>query len=134
MIGRFISWLLLLPAVLLPAAVPAASSTPAVGSSPQPPPPPAVSGEALQVRTVSTSSDVTVFTQTGQSSSTVVLNAPFGVRSEIVSDASGTHATTTPLSESDVKAMQDQEAQIRQRMDQEFADQERLFRDFWSGF
>jgi hypothetical protein len=92
-------------------------------------------GQEWRVQTVQngTTTQVVVTNGTNASSTTLTLNAPYGVKSEIVSENGKTYATTTPITEADVKQMEAEQAQFEAQMNKIWEDQQKLFEDMWSG-
>lgn len=82
-------------------------------------------------------SAATVPTSTATSSS-VVINSPYGYRSEVVTVYDNgqvkTYATTTPVTQKDAEQMQRQATQQMRAMDDYFRQQEQLFQHFWANF
>ncbi len=90
------------------------------------------SAQSVSIQTFATSSPyVTVVTDVNGSSSTQVINAPYGLQSSVVSESNGSttiaEATTTPLTSAYLTQMQ-------QQMNQVFADQQKLFQSMLNGF
>jgi hypothetical protein len=50
-----------------------------------------------------------------------------------VSENGKTYATTTPITEADVKQMEAEQAQFEAQMNKIWEDQQKLFEDMWSG-
>lgn len=70
--------------------------------------------------------------------STAVLESPYGFRNEVVTVYDGKqakiYATTTPITEADVKEMRDNVIRHQKMMDEYFRKQDELFRSFWYSF
>lgn len=71
-------------------------------------------------------------------SSTAIVESPYGFRSEVVTvyenGKAKTYSTTTPITEKDIEQMRKQtEARIK-AMDEYFREQEKFFRSFWYAF
>ncbi|MDE2172530.1 MAG: hypothetical protein KGJ33_01130 [Patescibacteria group bacterium] len=94
----------------------------------------------VEERTVPSASSTEVIVSTGNNATTttLTLNAPYGVKSQIVSENGQTYATTTPLTQSDVEQMQKQaeqeQADVQKQMDQMMQDQRKLFDDMQANF
>ncbi len=82
----------------------------------------------LNIETIATtSSDVIVRTGTDASTTTFVLHAPYGVKSEIESINGKTYSTTTPITKEDIKQMEKQQERFQKQMDKMLQDQQKLF-------
>ena len=70
--------------------------------------------------------------------STAVIESPYGYRNEIVTVYDGkqarTYSTTTPITETDVKEMRENVIRHQKAMDEYFRKQDELFRSFWYSF
>ena len=70
--------------------------------------------------------------------STSVIESPYGFRNEVVTIYDGkqakTYSTTTPITEADVKEMRDNVIRHQKAMDEYFRKQDELFRSFWYTF
>ncbi|HVV15383.1 MAG TPA: hypothetical protein VHD55_03230 [Candidatus Paceibacterota bacterium] len=70
--------------------------------------------------------------------STAVIESPYGYRNEIVTVYDGkqakTYSTTTPITEADVKEMRENVIRHQKAMDEYFRKQDELFRSFWYSF
>lgn len=89
--------------------------------------PPFAPTERWNIQTIATSSDeVMVQTGTNATSTTVVLHAPYGVKSEVVTEHGAIYATTTPLTEADVKEMEQRQIQFQKQLDRLFQEQEKV--------
>lgn len=70
--------------------------------------------------------------------STAVIESPYGYRNQIVTVYDGkqakTYSTTTPITEADVKEMQEDVIRHQKAMDEYFQKQDELFRSFWYSF
>jgi len=70
--------------------------------------------------------------------STAVLESPYGFRNEVVTVYDGkqakTYSTTTPITEADVREMRDNIIRHQKMMDEYFRKQDELFRSFWYAF
>ena len=97
-----------------------------------PPPQPQEWYVQTAATSVGTSSAVVVTTGTQASSTTLVLNAPYGIQSEIVSSDGKTYATTTPLTKRDIEKMQQQQTKLESQMNQIMQNQERMFQTMWN--
>ena len=85
------------------------------------------------INTTATSSneDVTVTTKTDKGTTTNIIHAPYGVKSEITDLNGITTATTTPLTKEEIQQMQKQDDAFQKEMDQMWQDQEKWFQDVW---
>lgn len=86
-----------------------------------------------RVETQVTPSETIVRSGADGFATTTILHAPYGVKSEIVSRNGETYATTTPLTEEDIRKMNERQAEVERQMDKMFEDQQWLFDDMWSG-
>jgi coenzyme F420-reducing hydrogenase alpha subunit len=72
------------------------------------------------------------------STSTAVIESPYGVRSEVVTvyenGKAKTYSTTTPITEKDLEQMRKQTEARFKAMDDYFREQEKFFRSFWYNF
>lgn len=70
--------------------------------------------------------------------STAVLESPYGFRNEVVTVYDGkqakTYSTTTPITEADIKEMRDDAIRHQKMMNEYFRKQDELFRNFWYAF
>jgi len=70
--------------------------------------------------------------------STAVIESPYGFRNEVVTVYDGkqakTYSTTTPITEADVREMRDNVIRHQKMMDEYFRKQDELFRSFWYAF
>lgn len=70
--------------------------------------------------------------------STAVIESPYGYRNEIVTVYDGkqakTYSTTTPITEAEVKEMRENVIRHQKAMDEYFRKQDELFRSFWYSF
>ncbi len=70
--------------------------------------------------------------------STAVIESPYGYRNEVVTIYDGkqakTYSTTTPITEADVKEMRENVIRHQKMMDENFRKQDELFRSFWYSF
>lgn len=70
--------------------------------------------------------------------STAVIESPYGYRNEVVTIYDGkqakTYSTTTPITEADVKEMRENVIRHQKMMDEYFKKQDELFRSFWYSF
>lgn len=70
--------------------------------------------------------------------STAVIESPYGYRNEIVTVYDGkqakTYSTTTPITEADAKEMRENVIRYQKMMDEYFRKQDELFRSFWYSF
>lgn len=70
--------------------------------------------------------------------STAIIESPYGYRNEIVTVYDGkqakTYSTTTPITEADVKEMRENVIRHQKAMDEYFRKQDELFRSFWYSF
>ncbi|HMO78409.1 MAG TPA: hypothetical protein PKA42_02610 [Candidatus Paceibacterota bacterium] len=66
---------------------------------------------------------------------TAVIDSPYGFKNEVVTVYDGkqtkTYATTTPITEEDVKEMRENVIRHQKMMDEYFRKQDELFRSFW---
>ncbi|MGH7141046.1 MAG: hypothetical protein ACREGH_00215 [Minisyncoccia bacterium] len=94
------------------------------------------SAPPVSLTTVATSSEVKVVTDVNGKTNTTVVNAPYGVESELTDVNGAVSATTTPLTEAQVETqgveMEQQEAAIQNQMNQLMQDQQKLFQDLWN--
>ncbi len=93
---------------------------------------PAADSVSVQTSSIATSSpDVTVTTTVDGKSTTKTLDAPYGIRSSVITDSNGStttaEASTTPLTEADA-------AKLQQQMEHMLAEQQQLFADAFNGF
>lgn len=67
-----------------------------------------------------------------------VIPAPYGVKTSIVETYNGTtpitKTFTTPLTQSDIQKIQQQEIDVEKQMDQIFVNQQKMFQDTLNGF
>jgi hypothetical protein len=82
----------------------------------------------------SSAGDVIIQTGNGVMATTSVIHAPYGVRSEVVTINGKTYATTTPLTEDDIKQMQKQQKDVEDRMNKIFEEQQKMFQEMWKNF
>ena len=88
---------------------------------------------SIETQTASaSSSNIIVTSDNNGSSTTVVLDAPYGVQSEVVSQNGKTYATTTPLTPQDVLQMEQRQIDTQNQINQIFQDQQKLFNDMWT--
>jgi hypothetical protein len=70
-------------------------------------------------------------------SSTTIMHAPFGLRSEIETVSNGTstetYASSTPITQSDIAQMEEQQQTFEADVQRETQDEQKLFQDMWSG-
>jgi hypothetical protein len=70
--------------------------------------------------------------------STAVIESPYGFRNEVVTVYDGkqtkTYSTTTPITEKDVKEMRENTIRHQRAMEEYFRKQDELFRSFWYAF
>ena len=76
--------------------------------------------------------------RTEVTTSTAVVESPYGFRNEVVTVYDGkqtqTYSTTTPITEDDVKEMRENVIRHQKMMDEYFRKQDELFRSFWYAF
>lgn len=81
---------------------------------------------------------VTPLVTSTATTSTAVIESPYGYRNEIVTVYDGkqakTYSTTTPITEADVKEIRENVIRHQKAMDEYFRKQDQLFRSFWYSF
>ena len=98
---------------------------------------PNASNEWSVVSTDASSTGTEVTIDINGLATTTVVHAPYGVRTSLVSTYQNgqerTQASTTPMTQADVQAMEQRQIDLEEQMNQLFAQQQKLFNEMWRG-